>query len=60
MVNESFRRKVNYEAAARIVQRAYAEQRVVKEIAAEMTDLGGAELDRFLDARELTRAGFPT
>ena len=36
--------KVGYETAARIVQCAYAEQRAVKEIAAEMTNLSRAEL----------------
>ena len=52
--------KVGYEMAAKIVQRAYAEQRPVKEIAAEMTDVSGEELDRLLDARELTRSDSPT
>ena len=52
--------RVGYDTAARIVQRAYAEQRAVKEIAAEMTDLPSDELDRLLDPRALTGAGLPT
>jgi len=52
--------KVGYEMAAKIVQRAYAEQRPVRELAAEMTDISSEELDRLLDARELTRSDLPT
>ena len=52
--------RVGYETAAKIVQRAYAEQLPVKRVAAEMTDLSSDELDRLLDVRELTRAGLPT
>ena len=51
--------RVGHETAARIVQRAYAEQHSVKEIAAEMTDLSSDELDRLLDVQRLTRAGLP-
>ncbi len=52
--------RIGYEAGAQIVQRANAEQRAVKAIAAEMTDLTSDELDRLLDVRELTKAGLPT
>ena len=52
--------RVGYETVAKIVQRAYAEQRPVKQIAAETTDLSPDELDRLFDVRELTRAGLPT
>ena len=52
--------RIGYEKTAQIVQRAHAEQRTVKEVAAEMTELTGDELDRLLDVRELTKAGLPT
>ena len=52
--------RVGYDTAARIIQRAYAEQRTVKELAAEMTDLPSDEIDRLLDVRELTDSGLPT
>ena len=48
------------EIAAKIVQRAYAERRPVREITAEMTDLSDEELDRLLDARRMTRSDQPT
>ncbi len=48
---------IGYDAAAKIAKRAYAENRRVKEIAAEMTDLSSEELDRLLDADDLTRGG---
>ncbi len=48
---------IGYDAAAKIAKRAYAENRRVKEVAAEMSDLSPEELDRLLDADDLTRGG---
>ncbi len=48
---------IGYELGAKIAKRAYAEQRTVKEVAAEMTDLSSAELDRLLDPYALTEGG---
>jgi fumarate hydratase, class II len=45
---------IGYDKAAEIAKRAYAEERRIKEVAAEMTDLSPEELDRLLD---LTRMG---
>ncbi|MCS7220689.1 MAG: class II fumarate hydratase [Anaerolineae bacterium] len=48
---------IGYDKAAQIARRAYAEGRRLKEVAAEMTDLSPAELDRLLDPRALTEGG---
>ncbi|HUZ00141.1 MAG TPA: class II fumarate hydratase [Thermomicrobiaceae bacterium] len=48
---------IGYDAAAKIAKRAYAENRRVKEIALEMTDLSAEELDRLLDPADLTEGG---
>ncbi len=48
---------IGYDRAAQIAKRAYAEGRRLKEVAAEMTDLSPAELDRLLDPRALTEGG---
>lgn len=48
---------IGYDLAAKIAKRAYAENRRVKEVAAEMTNLTPAELDKLLDPRELTEGG---
>lgn len=48
---------IGYDAAARIAKRAYAEDRRVKDVALEMTDLSAEELDRLLDPADLTRGG---
>ncbi len=48
---------IGYEKGAAIAKKAYAEGRPVREVAAEETDLSDAELDRLLDALELTRGG---
>jgi fumarate hydratase class II len=48
---------IGYDLAAKIAKRAYAEKRRVKEVAAEMTDLSPAELDRLLDPASLTEVG---
>ena len=48
---------IGYEMGARIAQRASAENRRVKDVAAEMTALRGEELDRLLDPRRMTEGG---
>ena len=48
---------IGYELGAKIAKRAYAENRPVKEVAAEMTELSRAELDRLLDPRKMTEGG---
>jgi fumarate hydratase class II len=50
---------VGYEAAAAIASKAYAEQRPVRDVAAEMTGIEPARLERLLDPRRLTRGGIP-
>ena len=46
--------QVGYERAAKIAQRAYAEDRPVREVAAEETELDRATLERLLDPRRMT------
>ncbi len=48
---------IGYDRAAQIAKRAYAENRRIKDVAAEMTDLSREEIDRLLDPAELTRGG---
>jgi fumarate hydratase class II len=48
---------IGYEKGAAIAKKAYAEGRPIREVAREQTDLTDAELDRLLDALELTRGG---
>ena len=48
---------IGYELGAKIAQKAYAENRRVKEVAAEMTELSREELDRLLDPRKMTEGG---
>jgi len=48
---------IGYEKGAAIAKQAYAEGRPIREVAAELTDLTDEELDRLLDAAELTRGG---
>jgi fumarate hydratase class II len=48
---------IGYEMGAKIGKRAYAEGRSVKEVALEMTNLSGEELDRLLDPRRMTEGG---
>jgi fumarate hydratase class II len=48
---------IGYDAAAKIAKRAYAEDRRVKDVAAELTDLSPAELDRLLDPAALAEGG---
>ena len=48
---------IGYEQGAAVAKKAYAEGRPVREVAAELTDLTDDELDRLLNAAELTRGG---
>ena len=48
---------IGYEKGAAIAKRAYAEQRPILDVAAEMTDLSVDELRRMLDPKELTGGG---
>ena len=48
---------IGYELGAKIAKKAYAENRRVKEVAAEMTQLSREELDRLLDPRKMTEGG---
>jgi fumarate hydratase class II len=48
---------IGYDRAAEIAKRAYAEGRRIRDVALEMTDLTGEELDRILDPRRLTEGG---
>jgi fumarate hydratase class II len=50
-------RLIGYERGAQIAKRAYAEGRAIVEVAAEMTDIPRAELERLLDPAALTRPG---
>ena len=45
---------IGYDKAAEIVRRASAEQRSIREVAAEMTGLDDGTLDRLLDPRRMT------
>lgn len=48
---------IGYEKGAAIAKQAYAEGRPIREVARENTDLTEAEIDRLLDAMELTKGG---
>jgi len=48
---------IGYEKGAAVAKQAYAQGRPIREVAAEETDLTDEELDRLLDALELTRGG---
>jgi fumarate hydratase class II len=48
---------IGYDKAAAIAKKAYAERRPVREVAAEMTDLGEDRLRKLLDPAALTRGG---
>ena len=50
---------VGYQKAAEISKQAYHEQRPVVEVAAEVTGMEKAELERLLDPLLLTRGGIP-
>lgn len=49
---------IGYDKASRIAKKAFAEDRPVKEVAREMTDLSDEELDEVLDPIKMTRGGF--
>jgi len=48
---------IGYDRAAQIAKQALAEGRLVKDVAAEQTDLSAAELDRLLDPRRMLTGG---
>jgi fumarate hydratase class II len=48
---------IGYELGARIAKKAYAENRSLKEVALELTDLDEEELDKILDPYRLTLGG---
>ncbi len=48
---------LGYERGAAIAKRAYAEGRSILDVAAEMSGLPRAELERLLDPAQLTRGG---
>lgn len=49
---------IGYDLAAKIAKKAYAENRPVKDVAKEMTDLSKDELDQALDPIKMTLGGF--
>ena len=48
---------IGYDLAAQVAKRAYAEGRLLKDVAAEMTELSPEELERLLDPRQMTEGG---
>jgi fumarate hydratase class II len=48
---------IGYEMGAKIAKQAYKENRRVKDVAAELTQLKPEELDRLLDPRKMTEGG---
>lgn len=48
---------IGYELGAKIAKKAFAENRALKEVAKEMTDLSQKELDEALDPIKLTKGG---
>ena len=48
---------IGYDLGAKIAKRAYAENRRVKDVAAEMTDLSPEDLDKLLDPADLADGG---
>jgi fumarate hydratase class II len=48
---------IGYDLGAKIAKRAYAENRRVKDVAAEMIDLSPDELDKLLDPADLADGG---
>ncbi|MBO6524985.1 MAG: class II fumarate hydratase [Balneolaceae bacterium] len=49
---------IGYDLAAKIAKKAYAENRALKDVAKEMTDLSEEELDQALDPIKMTKGGF--
>ncbi|RPI47073.1 MAG: class II fumarate hydratase [Betaproteobacteria bacterium] len=52
--------RFGYEQGAKIARQAYAQGRPVIDVAAEVTGMSEAELERLLDPSALTRPGIPT
>ncbi|MEZ4728132.1 MAG: class II fumarate hydratase [Caldilineaceae bacterium] len=48
---------IGYELGAKIAKQAYAEGRLLKDVALDQTQLTSEELDRLLDPRQLTEGG---
>jgi fumarate hydratase class II len=48
---------IGYELGAKIAKQAYAEGRLLKDVALEKTNLSAEELERLLDPRQLTEGG---
>jgi fumarate hydratase class II len=49
---------IGYDQAAKIAKKAFKENRPVKDVAREMTDLSDEELDKALDPIKMTKGGF--
>ncbi len=49
---------IGYDLAAKIAKTAFSENRPLKEVAIEMTDLSEEQLDRLLDPIKMTKGGF--
>lgn len=49
---------IGYDLAAKIAKKAYAENRPLKDVAKEMTDLSDEELEQALDPIKMTKGGF--
>jgi len=50
---------IGYALGAKIAKQAYAENRALKDVALELTDLSAEELDRLLNPQALTQGGTP-
>ena len=48
---------IGYEKGAAIAKKAYAERRPIREVAAELTELSEREINRLLNAKDLTKGG---
>ena len=51
-------RHIGYDLAAKIAKTAFKEDRALKEVALEMTDMTSEELDQALDPIKMTQGGF--
>jgi len=49
--------KIGYELGAKIAKKAYQQNRSIKDVALEMTDLSEDEIDQALDPLDLTEGG---
>ena len=49
---------IGYDLAAKIAKKAFAENRALKDVAKEMTEMSEEELDKALDPMKMTRGGF--